>query len=201
MRVVHGPCIPAARELGEAVSRARSSQQNRFSETNTVYLARTHPPADDEQAEPGLLPGLLTHLDAVYGFALTLTGDAELAADLTEDVFVSTRDELWATLGEHGLRDRLLARCVSVFADSFSWRAGPARATTADPAPNPSGFVALLRGLPWNERAVIALVDQLGLAYASGAAVMGIDRAEFRTLLHRGRAVLFVIPSERSGSK
>ena len=53
-------------------------------------------------------PGLLTHLDAVYGFALALTGDAELAADLTEDVFASTHDELWTTLGGHGLRDRLL---------------------------------------------------------------------------------------------
>ena len=190
MRVVHGPCIPAARELGEAVSRARNSRQNRFSETNTVYLARTHPPADGEQAEPGLLPGLLTHLDAVYGFALTLTGDAELAADLTEDVFASTRDELWATLGEHRLRDRLLARCVSAFRETLPAHGRPAP-RTARVGAVPSDLVGSMQQLPWSERAALTLVDRLGLRYAAGAAVLGVDVAEFRALLHHARSVLF----------
>jgi DNA-directed RNA polymerase specialized sigma24 family protein len=156
-----------------------------------VYLARSHPLADDEHGAPAPLAGLLSHLRTVYGFALVLTGSAESAADLTEGVFASTHDELWVTLGGYGLRDRLLACCVSVFAESCSWRARPESPTTDRIAPPETDLPALLRELPWNERAAIALVDQLGVTYASGAAVMGLHHAEFRTLLHRARSMLF----------
>jgi DNA-directed RNA polymerase specialized sigma24 family protein len=153
-----------------------------------VYLARTLPLTDDEQTTHA---GLLAHLDAVYGFALALTGDAESAADLTEDVFAGTRDELWVTLGGHSLRDRLLARCVSVFRETFSARARPDR-STGHVGPTPNDLVASMQRLPWDERAALTLVDQLGLRYAAGAAVLGVDVAEFRALLHRARSVLFV---------
>lgn len=152
--------------------------------------ALPHPFTDDEQGAPSALAGLLTHLDTVYGFALTLTGDPGSAAELTEDVYASARDGLWATLGGHGLRDRLLARCVSMFAETIS-----SLGTEAPVAPTrhqrPAELSALLRTLPWMERAAIALVDQLDLTYAAGASVLGVDVAEFRALLHWGRAALF----------
>lgn len=148
--------------------------------------------ADDEQGTgaPSALVGLLTHLDTVYGFALTLTGDRDAAAELTEEVYASARDGLWGTLGGHGLRNRLLARCVSSFVERDSPRgaeASSARAATGRPAP----LDTLLRELPWDERAAIALVDQLQLRYMDAAAVLGVDVTGLRTLLHRGRAVLF----------
>jgi len=156
-----------------------------------VHPALPYQFADDEAEAPAALTGLLDHLDTIYGFALTLTGDADAAAELTERVFASARDKVWATLGGHGLRDRLLACCVSAFGETFfaPGLAAPARARAEQPPASTLG--AVLRELPWDERAAIALVDQLHLSYATGAAVLGVDVPEFRTLLHHGRAVLF----------
>lgn len=156
-----------------------------------MYLARALPWQDDEQAAPAAGTGLLAHLDAVYGFALRLTGDADVAAELAEDVFASTRADLWTPLGGHGLRDRLLAGCISAFTARLARgvRRRPANAPRTGPRPTP--LRAVLLELPWNERAAVALADQLRLTYASGAAVLGVDASEFRTLLHSGRSVLF----------
>jgi DNA-directed RNA polymerase specialized sigma24 family protein len=157
-----------------------------------VSVSLPYSPADDEQGAvaPSALVGLLTHLDTVYGFALTLTGDPEAASELTEDVYASARDGLWATLGGHSLRDRLLARCVWLFAERGSPQGGVVRSKRAA-AERPTRLDALLRELPWDERAAIALVDQLQSSYVAAAAVLGVDVADLRELLHRGRAVLF----------
>lgn len=164
-----------------------------------MHLVHTQPWQDDEQTAPAAATGLLAHLDSIFGFALTLTGDAEVAAELTEEVFASMRDDLWVTLGGHGIRDRLLARCVSAFTESLAQgvRRGPA--TKPRSGPRPTRLGALLLELPWNERAAVALVDLLRLTYASGAAVLGLDASEFRTLLHRGRSVLFA--AYRTGAR
>ncbi len=89
-------------------------------------------PAYDDSVAPSWPVGILAHLDVVYGFALTLTGDAECAGELTEAVFGSVHDDLWSTLGGHGLRDRLLARCVVAYVEKTTsrpagWPATPAR--------------------------------------------------------------------------
>jgi DNA-directed RNA polymerase specialized sigma24 family protein len=170
-----------------------------FTGVLTVQLALPRPPADDEHGAPSALNGLLAHLDDVYGLALTLTGHADHAADLTEHVFESLHDDLWSTLGGHRLRERLLARCVAVFAEGDSWRDAWRADAAQSPAIEPAGLTALLRRLPWPERAAIALVDQLGLAHADAAAVLGVDVAEFRTILHRGRGVLFA--TYRAGAR
>jgi DNA-directed RNA polymerase specialized sigma24 family protein len=140
-----------------------------------VHRALIRPPADDESGASSALPGILYHLDTVYGFALTLTGDSERAEELTEDVFESVHEDVWSTLGGHGLLDRLLARCVTAFREACSPQF-PTRIATADQATEPArGLTGLLLALPWDERAAIALVDQLGLTYAAGALVLGID--------------------------
>ena len=164
-----------------------------------MHLARTEPWSDDEQAAPAAVSGLLAHLDTVYGFSLTLTGDAEVASELTEEVFASMRDDLWVTLGGHGLRDRLLARCVSTFTERLAQGVRPGSATTRTSEPRPTRLGALLLKLPWNERAAVALVDLLGSTYASGAAVLGVNTPDFRTLVHRGRSVLFA--AYRAGAR
>ena len=153
-----------------------------------MHLAIPRPPADDEYGPPAELTGLLAHLDTVYGFALTLTGDAEHAEMLTEEVFASVHDDLWSTLGGHALRERLLARCVTAFATSG---ARERTRSASVPVTETQKLHAMLRELPWNERAAISLIDQLGLSYAEGAAVLGTTVNRFRTLLHHGRGVLF----------
>jgi DNA-directed RNA polymerase specialized sigma24 family protein len=155
-----------------------------------VLPALPHPFTDDEQERPRRSRAC-SHLDTVYGFALTLTGDPGIAAELTEDVYASARDGLWATLGGHGLRDRLLARCVSMFAETISSLGTEAPVAPTRHEQRSAELSALLRTLPWMERAAIALVDQLDLTYAAGASVLGVDVAEFRALLHWGRAALF----------
>ena len=164
-----------------------------------MHSALPYLPADDEQGTPSSFMGLLTHLDTVYGFALTLTRHPDAAAELTEDVYASARDGLWATLGGHGLRDRLLARCVSLFVERDSRNAFEAPAAGSPPPQRPTRLDTLLRQLPWDERAAIALVDQLHSSYAAAAAVLGVDVAEFRALLHRGRSVLFA--AYRAGAR
>ena len=164
-----------------------------------MQLALPRPPADDESGAPSALTGLLSHLDVVYGFALTLTGDAERAADLTEHVFQGVHDDLWSTLGGHRLRDRLLACCVAAFMDGASSREAWKTGAASPPVLEPNGLTALLRGLPWRERAAIALVDQLELTHASAAAVLGVELEAFRTILHGGRDVLFA--AYRAGAR
>jgi DNA-directed RNA polymerase specialized sigma24 family protein len=156
-----------------------------------VHHALPRPLPDDELRAPSALTGLLSHLDAVYGLALALAGDAERAATLTEDAFGSVHNDLWSTLGGHGLRDRLLARCVSAFKDTLPLRGFGQSTLPPRVSPRRDDLIALLLDRPWEERAAIALVDQAGLTYAAGAAVLGTDVDEFRTFLHRGRAVLF----------
>src|SRR3954466_692824 len=97
-------------------------RRNFLSEIALVSASLPYLPAGDEQGTgaASALVGLLAHLDTVYGFALTLTGDRDAAAELTEDVYASARDGLWGTLGGRGLRDRLLARCVALFVERGS---------------------------------------------------------------------------------
>jgi DNA-directed RNA polymerase specialized sigma24 family protein len=163
-----------------------------------LHSVLPYSPADDEQDPPSEFVGLLTHLDAVYSFALTLTGDPEAAAGLTEDVYASARDGIWATLGGHGLRDRLLARCVSSFVERDSHRTGARSAGRSARQPL-TRLDTLLRQLPWDERAAIALVDQLRSSYTAAAAVLGVDVDEFRALLHRGRSTL--VAAYRAGAR
>jgi predicted DNA-binding protein (UPF0251 family) len=128
--------------------------------------------------------GLLSHLDAVYVFAHALTCDDRLASDLTEHVYRGVTRELWSTLGGHGLRDRLLARCLTIFNEGFRARR---RAVSVPPEHD---AVGLLRDLSVEQRAAVALVDRLGLRYDAAAVVLGVSRDAFRTLLHDARNTL-----------
>lgn len=131
------------------------------------------------------LTSLITHLDAVHAFAHVLTSDAGPAAALTEQVYCDVTRDVWSTLGGHSLRDRLLARCLTIYKHEFNDAGRAASLGT----PSPTLFDALA-SLPLADRAAVALVDRLGLSYAAGAAVLGISVDEFRTTLHGARRVL-----------
>jgi DNA-directed RNA polymerase specialized sigma24 family protein len=133
---------------------------------------------------------MLSHLHAVYAFALSLVGDdADRASTLAETVCLASRDGRWSALGTRGLRERMLAQCVATFVEAYT-PSSHQRDATMPAADSRSGVMSRLLSLPWQERAAITLVDHLGLTYAEAAAVLGIDAPEFRGLLHRGRDVL-----------
>jgi DNA-directed RNA polymerase specialized sigma24 family protein len=152
-----------------------------------VSLALSRPASVPETAVPSPLAGLLAQLDTVYGFALTLVGDAELAADLTEQVYRGVPQDLWSTLGGHGLRERLLACCLAVYKQDFHTRR---REPAADVDGHATSLIRLVHRLPTEERAAIALVDQLRLSHAAATAVLDLSADEFCVLLRRARAVL-----------
>jgi sigma-70-like protein len=152
-------------------------------------LAHVRPPRF--ASEPADESVLLSHLESVYAFALTLTGDdPEHAAALTEAAFATAHDDVWSTLGGYGLRERLLARCVAAFNDAQPPEATRHSVASPDPS-NRSGLMALLFVLPWRQRAAIALIDHLGLSYADAAAVLDVRVDAFREFLRRGRCLLF----------
>jgi DNA-directed RNA polymerase specialized sigma24 family protein len=156
--------------------------------------------ADDKQGQPSEISALLAQLGTVYAFALTLTGDQGLASAVTERVFTAARDDVWSTLGGHSLRHRLLALCVSAFAETVAAQAPEAPTAQPGTAQRPSTrLAAVLRELPWKERAAIAFVDQLDLSYMDAAVVLGVDIAQFRALLHGGRSALFA--AYRTGAR
>ena len=164
-----------------------------------MHSALSRPTARDATATSSSLPGILAHLDAVYGFSLTLTGDPDRAGALTERAFGSVRDDLWSTLGGRGLRERLLARCVQAYLEAVAANDGGWVATPEPCRGDADRLSTLIGGLPWDERAAIALVDQLGLTRTDAAAVLGTSVDEFRALLHRGRSALFV--AYRAGAR
>lgn len=156
---------------------------------------------DVDATSGSTLTGLISHLDAVYVLAHALTSEPDSASDLTERVYRDVTRELWSTLGGHGLRDRLLARCFAIFT-----RERASGTATSVPAPSHrhgAELLALLAALPLEERAAIVLVDRLGLTYAAGAAVLGSTLEEFRTFLHRGRDVLMMrsVSTSRVGTR
>jgi hypothetical protein len=133
----------------------------------------------------GATPELNAYIEAVYQFAETLTGDAARAATLTERVFAGAKADLEAPLGADEVRDRLLARCALLFSAAGSL------SQHTSPAPSAHSLHSSLARLPWDQRAAVALVDQLGLPYAAAATVLGACLADFRALLRGGRSALF----------
>jgi len=160
---------------------------------NTVLSLETLVPAafprfvpTDDDNSGATPPGFIAHLDAVYALALALTSQRDRAEELTERVYRDVTREVWSTLGGHSLRNRLLARCLTIF-DEQSRQTSP---SAANPRADVTDMHALLATLPRDERAAVSLVDQLGLSYADGAVVFGSTVSEFRTILHRGRNIL-----------
>jgi hypothetical protein len=179
-RVTHDACVPP------------QSNTHAFNLESLVPAALPRPVSAADHESGSTLTGLMTHLDAVYAFAHSLTSDTDGASALVERVYRGVTRDLWSTLGGHSLRDRLLARCLAVFNQDSRSRTQPSPTGDVDRA----NVLALLADLPLDERAAVALVDRLGLPYASAAAVVGAPVDEFRATLHRARRTLIAAAAD-----
>ena len=139
------------------------------------------------------------HHLAVYRYFLRMTGQRDLAQDLTQDLFVrvvraiesyeeSGRELAWLfRIARNLLRDRhrqASRRVVQV----------PLCAAADVPAPESSG-VALevdraIAQLQDTDREVFLLLDTVGLSYEEIASVTGLTVSAVRSRLHRARRAL-----------
>jgi RNA polymerase sigma-70 factor, ECF subfamily len=162
----------------------------------------------------------LPHLDAVYRFALRLTGSASEAEDLTQETFLrayrawdqytpGTRAKSWlfticrnAYLRERERdtrREEILARAALEEADAaVASNETPLFAGRADYDPEGDFFRALvderifeaIDELPREFREVVVLSDLEGLSYQEIASVTDVPLGTVKSRLFRGRKLL-----------
>jgi len=151
--------------------------------------------------------------EAVYRYALALSGDPALAADATHEAFVALAqspggyDPALGSLGAYlaGIaRHQLLAawrqrdRHVAwgghdSLDDNDELIAGPTHPLTPDREATLIGEQALealwaaIRALPWPFREALVLVDLQERPYAEAARIAGIELNTLRTRVHRAR--------------
>ncbi len=152
----------------------------------------------------------LVHLDALYGFALKLTGGRDDAEDMVSETMLRAFDRweqyrlgtnvrAWLfTILYHAFvsrRRRIDAREVQLPDDQEAWAAFDA---VGDRDPEGSFFDSFLDeeitraidALPADYRAAVVLSDLHGLRYAEIAGVLGIPEGTVKSRLFRGRRIL-----------
>ncbi len=137
------------------------------------------------------------HYPAVFRFALNMSGDAAVATEITQDVFVwlirnpGKFDPQRATLATFliGVARKLLQRRRRL---AFRWL--PLRETVAPEAHRDALDTAALRRaiamLPARYREAIVLCDLESRSYEEAASVVGCAVGTIRSRLHRGRELL-----------
>ena len=152
-----------------------------------------------------LAPLYRRHRGPVYRFALLWSGQAAVAADVTQDVFV----HLLTRAGDFDPeRGALLAWLLGIARNFVRRRGGfdTARADDADegdlPAPTPTPDAVLIAqqdiealrravaALPPHYRDVLVLVELAERSYAEAAAICGCELNTVRSRLSRARALL-----------
>ncbi|HSH46707.1 MAG TPA: sigma-70 family RNA polymerase sigma factor [Longimicrobiales bacterium] len=178
------------------------------------------PAADTRDRRESFEAEALPHLDAVYRFALRLTGSPGEAEDLVQETYLrafrawdqytpGTRARSWlfticrnAFLRERERdirRDELVAEAAHV--DSGGAVAGDERplfAGGADYDPEGDYFrgivddrvLAAIDGLPVDFREAVVLSDLQGLSYQEIADVVGVPVGTVKSRLFRGRKIL-----------
>lgn len=145
--------------------------------------------------------------EAVYRYALALSGDAALAADVTQEAFVALAqaperfDPQRGTLGAYlagiarhallaawRLRDRHLP-LDDAFDDEGPAPADTAAGTDAELIGRQSvaALWEAIRALPWPFREALVLVDLQERPYADAARIAGVELNTLRTRVHRAR--------------
>lgn len=166
-------------------------------------------------AKEGFHEEALPHLDAVYRFALRLSGSPDHAADLVQDTYLrafrswdqytrGTKAKSWLFTicrnlflrGRERMRrhDELVARNVERD-DTLPDPVNPLWASVESADPEGAFFDSLvdaeileaIDGLPEEYRAVILLSDLEGLAYQEVADVLDIPVGTVKSRLFRGR--------------
>ena len=174
------------------------------------------PPLPDEEAvvsramggDRGAFAQLMEHYQsACYGLAWRLLGDAELAADATQDAFLHAYDAIGRFRG--GIFRSWLLR-ITANASYDLLRRAQRRPTTALPepeegqaelsdaaAPNPVAesiraelyrhLEVALRRLPDDQRMAVVLCDVYGMDYNEVAAATHSALGTVKSRIHRGR--------------
>lgn len=131
---------------------------------------------------------------AMVRLAAVVTGSAEVAEEIVQDAFVAVHRR-WASLGEPAA---FLRTCVLNGARDHQRRQGVVErkaSLVAAPAPNPGGSEPdelgdALAGLPFRQRAALALRFYADLPDDEIAEALGCRQATVRSLVHRGLQAL-----------
>jgi RNA polymerase sigma-70 factor (ECF subfamily) len=159
-------------------------------------------PADapDQAAERALYE---QHVDRIYRLALRMTGNGQLAEDLTQDVFMRAFDRLHQFRGESGLGTWLHRVAISVILNAITKRRNVmGRELPLDPstaAASNSGAIELdtrdrvraaVAQLPDELRVVVLLYDVEGYQHNEIADMIGITAGACRMRLLRAHQLL-----------
>lgn len=159
-------------------------------------------PADspDQAAERALYE---QHVDRIYRLALRMVGNAQLAEDLTQDVFMRAFERLHQFRGESGLGTWLHRVAISVILNAIAKRrVAEPREVPLDPstaAASHSGAIdidtrdrvrAAVTQLPEELRVVVLLYDVEGYQHNEIADMMGITAGACRMRLLRAHQLL-----------
>jgi len=151
------------------------------------------------------------HVDRIFRLALRMTGSAEMAEDLTQDVFMRAFERLHQFRGESGLGTWLHRVAITVILNAIAKRkAAASREVPLEPsvlAASRSGAVELdvrdrvraaVAQLPEELRIVVLLYDVEGYQHNEIADLMGISAGACRMRLLRAHQVLrTMLPLER----
>lgn len=143
--------------------------------------------------------------DAVYRYALALSGDAALAADVTHEAFMTLAQ---APQGFDPGRGPLGAYLAGIARHALlaAWRLRDRHVVLDEPEDEPAdartvadheatlidqqsldALWAAIRALPWPFREALVLVDLQERPYAEAARIAGIELNTLRTRVHRAR--------------
>jgi RNA polymerase sigma-70 factor, ECF subfamily len=149
--------------------------------------------------------------EMVYNLALRLAGDADEAADLTQEIFLRVHRHLGRFSGRSALKTWIfrvalnhcrerLARYRPVLLPIAEEADEPGAARLADPGRGPEELAAAaelgrqvarcLLHLPATYREAVVLRDLQGLSYQEIAAVLGVRAGTVRSRIARGREQL-----------
>ncbi len=153
-----------------------------------------------------LLEEFLSHRSAVEAFVLRLTGDPDLADDLTQETMVRAGRKAAGFRGESSAKSWLSAIALNLVRDHYRASARrpetPADAETLErlAGGGEDGELAHMKAqmsrciaehlalLPKPQYKMLALHDMAGLSHKEIAEDLGISVANSRVLLHRARA-------------
>jgi RNA polymerase sigma-70 factor (ECF subfamily) len=146
------------------------------------------------------------HRDAVWRYALALTGDAVTAEDVLQDTFLAALRGASAFAGDDGARGWIVAIARNAAHRRHRRRAGePARFDSLDALGEAAGWGAddaeavmeraeeravlarALASLPTDDREVLVLRDLEGLDGPHVAELLGLPLPTMKTRLHRAR--------------
>jgi RNA polymerase sigma-70 factor (ECF subfamily) len=143
------------------------------------------------------------HVDRIYRLALRMTGNASMAEDLTQDVFVRAFDRMHQFRGESGLGTWLHRVAISVILNAVRKQKVTApRELPLDPTQRVTGSSgaieldvrdrvrAAVGQLPEELRVVVLLYDVEGYTHNEIADMMGISAGACRMRLLRARQIL-----------